>query len=707
MGNALDAAKFSIEQGNTGVGTKKTLLEGIDRGMKGVKEWKENIDKQRLELKTNTAKQYRDAELKTMENLPSDKTSRDLAIKALSDYKDRLYGNMGLVQAGVIKAEDNLIFQENGKQSIDILAQQINGYAKEKENYLKRLKGYYELDENGNKKLDPAGNPIFVPPTSGGVDQSLQDLHDRMGNPDFTEMTFGENGMGKITFFKTKIDERTKTRVLDLDADGKPQPYNGIKDMSVLAFNNKRNQTAEKLDLAKETEAVIGKDTPLGQIFEKMDNFGKMLGVVTDDMRNNPQLNILLQDAVATAASTTDRQASILSDNGPESQRSETINEFEAQELKDQGIDLDEKIDYTYIDTDPKSDTYGKELTGKKSKYIQMVMSKNNQIVPVISPDDKLAAERIAGTSFYSGLRRDITDGGTKRSEFQARPKSSADNDKDDANKQKVGRVEFSKRLAMGGEEADKALEEMNQSGLYTLEKGYNQILSKSAVQEVEIDGVKRKAEVYRVQTPSGPKDTYVYHTEKDGTPIPLQERTRQTLAIMMTNPTETKDLFDTYIDEGNNFDETYNESNFNQKDKVSTVNVRLSLDTATGGTGSSKSTLGDEISLVAIAADDASMTGSDNNVLAAGLQNSLQQALLNSGQTMESSPKVVADGNTIRITAVNSDGKTISVSGDVDNGAGIDASTIETQAKALITEFLSNINSDKNYSTGKGRFDD
>ena len=471
MGNALDAAKFSIEQGNTGVGTKKTLLEGIDKGMKGVKEWKENIDKQRLELKTNTAKQYRDAELKTMENLPSDKTSRDLAIKALSDYKDRLYGNMGLVQAGVIKAEDNLIFQENGKQSFDILAQQINGYAKEKENYLKRLKGYYELDENGNKKLDPAGNPIFVPPTSGGVDQSLQDLHDRMGNPDFTEMTFGENGMGKITFFKTKIDERTKTRVLDLDADGKPQPYNGIKDMSVLAFNNKRNQTAEKLDLAKETEAVIGKDTPLGQIFEKMDNFGKMLGVVTDDMRNNPQLNILLQDAVATAASTTDRQASILSDNGPESQRSQTINEFEAQELKDAGIDLDEKIDYTYIDTDPKSDTYGEELTGKKSKYIQMVMSKNNQIVPVISPEDKLAAERIAGTSFYSGLRRDITDGGTKRSEFQARAKSAAEikADKDDEDYSYT--VKLIDQAATGDTESLQAL--VNESDIvekYTIE---------------------------------------------------------------------------------------------------------------------------------------------------------------------------------------------------------------------------------------------
>jgi hypothetical protein len=471
MGNALDAAKFSIEQGNTGVGTKKTLLEGIDRGIQGVQTWKKNIDTQRLKLKTDTAKQYRDAELKTMENLPSDKTSRDLAIKALSDYKDRLYGNMGLVQAGVIKAEDNLIFQENGKQSFDILAQQINGYAKEKENYIKRLKGYYEVDENGNKKLDNNGNPIFVPPTSGGVDQSLQDLHDRMGNPDFTEMTFGENGMGKITFFKTKIDERTKTRVLDLDADGKPQPYDGVKDMSVLAFNNKRNQTAEKLDLAKETEAVIGKGTPLGQIFEKMDNFGKMLGVVTDDMRNNPQLNILLKDAVATAAATTDRQASILSDNGPESQRSETINEFQAQELKSQGIDLDEKIDYTYIDTDPKSDTYGEELTGKKSKYIQMVMSKNNQIVPIIDEDDKLAAERIAGTSFYSGLRRDITDKGTKRSEFQARAKSAAEikGDKDDEDYQYT--VDLIDQAATGDTESLQAL--VNESDIvekYTIE---------------------------------------------------------------------------------------------------------------------------------------------------------------------------------------------------------------------------------------------
>ena len=96
MGNALDAAKFSIEQGNTGVATKKTLLEGIDKGMLGVKTWKEDIDKKRLELKTNTAEKYRQAELKTMENLPSDKTSRDLAIKALASYKGPIIWKHGI-----------------------------------------------------------------------------------------------------------------------------------------------------------------------------------------------------------------------------------------------------------------------------------------------------------------------------------------------------------------------------------------------------------------------------------------------------------------------------------------------------------------------------------------------------------------------------------------------------------------------------------
>ena len=74
MGNALEAAKFSILQGNTGVDDKSTLIKGIDDFAGDVKTWKDNIDAARLKLKTDTASKYREAEKEVYENLPSDIT---------------------------------------------------------------------------------------------------------------------------------------------------------------------------------------------------------------------------------------------------------------------------------------------------------------------------------------------------------------------------------------------------------------------------------------------------------------------------------------------------------------------------------------------------------------------------------------------------------------------------------------------------------
>ena len=98
-------------------------------------------------------------------------------------------------------------------------------------------------------------------------------------------------------------------------------------------------------------------------------------------------------------------------------------------------------------------------------------MAKNNQIVPVVDADDKLAAERIAGSSFYSGLRRDITDGGTKRSEFQARAKTAAElsNEKEDEDYQYT--VDLIDQAATGDTESLQAL--VNESDIvekYTIE---------------------------------------------------------------------------------------------------------------------------------------------------------------------------------------------------------------------------------------------
>ena len=51
--SALKGAMFSIEKGNIGVGTKRTTLDAITKGVKDVGDWKADIDKKRLKLKTD------------------------------------------------------------------------------------------------------------------------------------------------------------------------------------------------------------------------------------------------------------------------------------------------------------------------------------------------------------------------------------------------------------------------------------------------------------------------------------------------------------------------------------------------------------------------------------------------------------------------------------------------------------------------------
>ena len=685
MGNKLDSIRYALGQGLTGVAKPTKTLEAVDNFVEDVEAWKKNIDDQRLKLKTDTETKVREAEKEAYANLPNTKTERDLVIQGLANYKDMLYNNMSMVQNGVLKPEDNLIFQENGKQSFEIAADLINNYSTRKEQAMKEASGYY--DEEGN----------FVEPTAGDYQAALQRINDEFMIPGGQEFKFMSNGMGNITMFKTKIDEETKTKVLDLDADGNPIPIEGLSNVPMLAYQNNRNGKAPMFILANEVTKFTRNDGLLATSYQELIDVEGMVGGVKDNMSQSPGFQESVKQASSSLTNTVPKVVSMLADNGPDAQQTTTLTPSEWDALSD--AQKNETISFEYTDFD------GSTKKGVKSKYLQVKLATNNSMVAVLSDRDQLAAEQIAQTALISSLEQTI-DPGVKVGDFPPQRDNASDIAVKELKKEKVGRVEFSKRLALGGEEADKALEEMNQSGLYTLEKGYNQILSKSAVQEITIDGDKRMAEVYRVQTPSGPRDTYVYHTTKDGENIPLRDRTRQTLAIMMTNPTETKDLFDTYIGEGNKFEENYKVENFRKRDKVSSVNVRLSLDTTTGGTGQKKSTLGDDIAIASDAAYGAQTIGSDNAVLASGIQSSLQQALLNSGQSMQSAPKVTNDGSTIKITAVNSDGKNITISGKVDNEFGIDASTIETQAKALVTEFLSNINSDQNYSSRRGKYD-
>ena len=441
-GNALTAAMFSVGKGNTGVGKPTETLSSIDKGIKDVGTWASGIEAEKQKLKTDTAKKYREAELKAYENMPANETEKANMIRGLDSYKDQLYMNMKLVQNGNIASKDNLIFQENGKQSFDILSQLIKGYGEERDLTIKRAMGY------------TAEDGTVVKPVSGGVEGAIQDFNSRFGNSSHSKITFDEKGMGNITFFETEIDEETDTRVLKRDAKGEPIVQKGMDSISVLAYQNPGTQRADRIYLDKEAQAFIGEDTALGQAYEILGKIDKgMVGGVTNDQRDKQknQLEQLLDSAADNIITANPSAASILIDNGPLAERSQAINQMQAAELKsaDKDFDLNEQISYSYIDSD------GVTQLGKKSKYILQKMSQNNVMVSVLSDEDKQAAKNMAKSQLYSQLGRKV-DAGTAVKTFDPNSASSRASNKIDRENQ--GTVDLIDQAATGNKNSLDAL---------------------------------------------------------------------------------------------------------------------------------------------------------------------------------------------------------------------------------------------------------
>ena len=101
--------------------------------------------------------------------MPNDETAQAKVLEALSKYKDQLLMNQRLVQNGAIKPEDNLIFNENGKQTFNILAENLNEFDKQLEITKQRAQGYY--NEDGT----------FVPPVSGDLEAAKQAIQTQIG----------------------------------------------------------------------------------------------------------------------------------------------------------------------------------------------------------------------------------------------------------------------------------------------------------------------------------------------------------------------------------------------------------------------------------------------------------------------------------------------------------------------------------------------
>lgn len=534
-GNALTGAMFSVGQGNTGVGTKKTTFEAIDEGIKGVKDWKDNIDTQRLKLKTDTADRYREAEKNVKDNLPSDITAKNQALKYLSNYKDMLYNNAQLVRSGNIKPDDNLIFQENGKQSFEILSKQVNGYAEELKKTKERAEGGYFLNEK-------TGKEEFVNPTSGAYEAAMQSMQSQISSLEGIDVTFSKNGMGEVNFYETEIDVATSTRVLKLDKDGNRIPIKSKSKMNVLALQQGNNQRADRLYMDKEVGKLIGKGSPLGQTYEKMARLGNMSGVVTDDQRANKGLKTLLEDAANNLTATPQRRMSILADNPMVGVNGESVNtKLVPFNEYAQLTDAEKKEMQTYVYTDEN----GVEQKGTKRKYVELVV-KNGNIVPEEDMNDRLAADRSAKSSLYAALQKDIS-GGSRDSQFDPNSASSRSSKKQKTDD--IGRVTLANRIAVGGEDSVQALKEMKTSGIYTIENGFNEVIDVKG--EQEIDG--RRAMVYEVKTDASgnTEPRYVYITNKDGGFLTQSERVEQSLALIGTNPAQTQNLLDTYSEAG------------------------------------------------------------------------------------------------------------------------------------------------------------
>lgn len=534
-GNALTGAMFSVNKGNTGVGTKETTLAAIDKGVEGVESWKDNIDTERLKLKTDTADKYREAEKSLNANLPSDVTVKNQALKYLSNYKDQLYNNAQLVRNGNIKPEDNLIFQQNGKQSFQILSDQVKSYDDELKKTIERAKGSYVLDEK-------TGEQVFVKPTSGEEEAAIQNIQSQLADLESVDVTFDEKGMAQVTFYQRELNESTNTLDLKLDKDGNRIPIKGKSNMSILALQQGRNQRVDRLYMADEVAGLVGAKSILGGTYEDMMRLGNVSGVIVDDIKMKKNFKTLLNNAAGNLTATVQRRMSILADNPVFNELGEPANTKLVPFTQYGSLTADEKAEmqtYMYIDDD------GMEQEGEKRKYVQLVL-KNGQIIPEEDANDKLAASRLAKGALYAGLNRKVKGGSPDR---QFDPNSASSKSSKKQKTDDIGKVSLANSIATGGAGAKQSIVEMMNSGIYTIANGFNEIIDMKG--DKVIDGRRAMEFEVKVDDKGNTQPRYIYITNEDGSYLTQSERVEQALSLIGTNPAETQDLLNTYSEAG------------------------------------------------------------------------------------------------------------------------------------------------------------
>ena len=415
MGNALQGTIAALDKGLIGGNPLESKFAALDNGIKDVQDWKANIDKQRLDLKKTTAKSIREAEKYAAENMPSNDTAAAKMVESLAKFKEDAFISEKLVRNGNVPPEENLIFQENGKQTFEILSDFVKTFADEIDVTEERAKGKYITNDKGEQ--------IFVKPQSGELEAIKQQIQTQIGTLAGVDVNFDDKGMGIVDFYKMEVDEKTKTLVRKLDKDGKPIYIDGQSGMSVLALKHKANTRADRIYITDQVEDFA--NSAVGTNYEIMvkDGTGLMVGNVIADSRSNPDLKASVNNQVAANTTNIEHVASLFtSENGMGGKLvsfTDYDNLTDAQKKETFTVDiLDENLE-------------AKKVTVPKYSKVAAANS-NNAIVPEMTEEQIEAVKGYNRRSLVAGLQRKITKG-TKKSEFQRSAASikSGDEEKD------------------------------------------------------------------------------------------------------------------------------------------------------------------------------------------------------------------------------------------------------------------------------------
>ena len=385
--SALKGAMFSVEKGFTGVGSKRTTLDAITKGVKDVNAWKTDIDAKRLKLKTDISTALSAKEKSVYETDYGDVTQQQKAIELYDVYRDNLKNVYDGVRNGSIPQSEMPIYMTNASQGFDIISKQAEDYGATLE----------KINEN------------LASGVSGSVENVIATYYTGAANLKNNEYTFTKNGTINVTNFKTKRTDGGFGTELKLDENGLPIPIDTRTKLTVKQFN-KFPET--KRFNANETIALFtGKDTAIGQawsLLKKDDNF---LGNVHTTFKNNPNFAKTIISGINGATSTWQNIASITSDDNNMLFNKEGNNvnvsyltNYNYEQLEPE--EKAEKIEYYYRDLNT-----GELVSAEIPKYAQIIPENGSFVLQDTEGLIKNAARNATGEAVYNALSEKTTRG--------------------------------------------------------------------------------------------------------------------------------------------------------------------------------------------------------------------------------------------------------------------------------------------------------